>query len=81
MFELGTAAQEEHQAMVELTQQLHFDRAVFVGENYYRTNAKEKYLSFEDLKICLEKDPIRGAYVLVKGSRGMALERLLEVID
>jgi len=81
MFELGKDAHMEHQAMVHLAQALDFHRCIFVGENYHRTNADEKFSSFNDLKAQLEKNPIQDAFLLIKGSRGMALERLLELVD
>ena len=81
MFELGEAAQREHQTMVDLTNQMNFHRCIFVGENYYATNAIEKYSSFKDLKSELDRNPIKDAFILIKGSRGMALERALEVIN
>lgn len=81
MFELGSVALEEHQAMVDLASTLAIDRAVFVGGHYFETNAAEKYESFESLKSRLEAHPIQDSFVFIKGSRGMALERLLQIID
>ena len=81
MFELGASAKEEHQSMVDLTNKLAFNRSIFVGKNYYVTNAEEKFETFESLKSHLTQHPITGAYFLIKGSRGMALERLLTLIS
>ncbi|MEQ6123422.1 UDP-N-acetylmuramoyl-tripeptide--D-alanyl-D-alanine ligase [Pseudotenacibaculum sp. MALMAid0570] len=81
MFELGKDAAEEHQNIVELSKNLEIDRFIFVGENYYGTSAAEKYKSFENLKSNLEKSPFKDCFILIKGSRGMALERLLEIIN
>jgi len=81
MFELGNAAKEEHQAMVDLAKSFAFNRSIFVGENYYATNAEEKFESYESLQSYLAHYPITNAYFLIKGSRGMALERLLTIIS
>lgn len=81
MFELGDAAAMEHQSMVNIAESMGFQRSIFVGENYFNTTAQEKYLSFSTLKSALEENPIRDSFLLIKGSRGMALERLLEIID
>jgi UDP-N-acetylmuramoyl-tripeptide--D-alanyl-D-alanine ligase len=37
----------------------------------------KKYSSFENLKPVLESTSFSNAYVLIKASRGMALERIL----
>jgi len=81
MFELGEVALEEHQAMVDLTNSLAIDRAIFVGSHYFKTNASEKYETFEALQAQIEVHPIKDSFVFIKGSRGMSLERLLKVID
>lgn len=81
MFELGDAALEEHQAMVDLATSLPIDRTIVVGSHYFETHASEKYESFEDLKTHLEAHSIQNSFVFIKGSRGMALERLLKIID
>ena len=81
MFELGEAAKMEHQSIVDLTNALNFNRCIFVGEHYDATDAHETYRLFSDLKSQLNQTPIQDAFILIKGSRGMALERLLEVID
>jgi UDP-N-acetylmuramoyl-tripeptide--D-alanyl-D-alanine ligase len=81
MFELGDSARTEHQSIVNIASQFAFHRCIFVGENFYGTNANEKYVSFAELKSELIQNPINGAFILIKGSRGMALERALEVMD
>jgi UDP-N-acetylmuramoyl-tripeptide--D-alanyl-D-alanine ligase len=81
MFELGDVALEEHQAMVDLATSLDINRAIFVGSHYYETQASEKYETFEDLQTEIEANPIENSFVFIKGSRGMALERLLKIID
>lgn len=80
MFELGDEAHQEHQNMVDLANSMNFQRTVFVGENYYRTKATEKYSSFEELRANIEQSSLENTFLLIKGSRGMALERLLTVI-
>ncbi|WP_339876621.1 UDP-N-acetylmuramoyl-tripeptide--D-alanyl-D-alanine ligase [Olleya marilimosa] len=82
MFELGDSAPEEHQNIVNLLSFLDIDKVILVGENFYTTNSEnsnlEKYKSFEDFKNNYKT--IKDSALLIKGSRGMALERVLELI-
>ncbi|MEO1033728.1 MAG: UDP-N-acetylmuramoyl-tripeptide--D-alanyl-D-alanine ligase [Bacteroidota bacterium] len=83
MFELGDAAEEEHQAIVDFAE-ANFDEHIYVvGENFYKTKTSastQKFESFEALKPILSNLNLGNATVLIKGSRGMALERILDVV-
>ena len=81
MFELGDYAFDEHENIVSLLQNLDIHRCIFVGEEFYKTTALEKYENFEKLKTEIKKSPLKNSYILIKGSRGMSLERLLEIIN
>ncbi|MEM9363532.1 MAG: UDP-N-acetylmuramoyl-tripeptide--D-alanyl-D-alanine ligase [Bacteroidota bacterium] len=81
MFELGEASEEEHQAIADLTQTLGFKNVLLVGNHFSGTQtAFLKFQTFEELKSHIESHPIQKGNVLIKGSRGMALERILEYI-
>lgn len=83
MFELGKEAEKEHQAIANYVENNFNNHIVLVGENFYKTNTKltsEKFKSFEDLKPFLKTLDIKNSTVLIKGSRGMALERILEFL-
>jgi len=81
MFELGNTAKKEHQAIADFAKKLGFDDAYLVGENFYGISTTlNKFRSFEDLKAHLSKNPLKKGAVLIKGSRGMALERLLDML-
>lgn len=81
MFELGNTAKEEHQAIADYAEELNFDNAILVGENFYGTDTSlNKFKSFDDLKEHLIKKPLKKATLLIKGSRGMALERVLDIL-
>ncbi|RIV35715.1 UDP-N-acetylmuramoyl-tripeptide--D-alanyl-D-alanine ligase [Flagellimonas lutimaris] len=81
MFELGTTASEEHQTIADLTEELKFDNVYLVGENFFGIKTSfNKFKSFDDLKEHLEKKPLEKGTLLIKGSRGMALERVLDIL-
>ena len=81
MFELGDYAFDEHQKIVTYCKTLDIHRCIFVGKEFFKTNASEKYENFEKLKTEITKSPLKNSYILIKGSRGMSLERLLEIIN
>lgn len=82
MFELGEYAAEEHQKIVDQLKNLGFKNAILVGEHFCAT-AHQPYTALpksEDAARFLEQHPIKNALVLLKGSRGMALEKLLPLL-
>ena len=82
MFELGDAAEMEHQAIADFIEGLVFDTVLLVGEHFFRTSSKAKKLKdFESLKVYLDEHPLKDTCaILIKGSRGMALERALTLL-
>lgn len=82
MFELGEFAEQEHQEIIGLLQSLGFEQALLVGENFAKCELPDSYLSFpktDEAIGYLQGKKISGHTLLIKGSRGIRLERLLEV--
>lgn len=84
MFELGADAEKEHQAIVDFLQENPMGTIYLVGKNFFKTKVTtqkiQKFEHFEDLKQLLQKTIFENAFMLIKGSRGMALERVLEFV-
>lgn len=84
MFELGAYAEIEHQAIVNFLESNFKGEAHICGENFYATTVSSehvhKHQSFDSLKNALELRSIENSTILIKGSRGMALERILELL-
>ncbi|MUH36336.1 UDP-N-acetylmuramoyl-tripeptide--D-alanyl-D-alanine ligase [Zobellia amurskyensis] len=82
MFELGEIAPAEHQNIANLARELNFDDVILVGENFYKTSTSyKKHSSFGELKDFLKDQKLSPeSLILIKGSRGMALERILDVV-
>ena len=61
-----------------------FGKHVYViGKNFNKTttkNSTHSFSSFEDLKPILKGLNLTNSTVLIKGSRGMALERVLDLL-
>ncbi|MDP5081974.1 MAG: UDP-N-acetylmuramoyl-tripeptide--D-alanyl-D-alanine ligase [Winogradskyella sp.] len=84
MLELGTHAEQEHQAIVKYVETNFKHHIYLIGQNFYNTKTLEtthKFSSFENLKPKLESLHLNDATILIKGSRGMALERILNYIN
>ena len=83
MFELGKNSKQEHQSIVNLIENLELDRVFLIGENFYITESNKKHIvafkSFDDFRKEFEKENLNQALILIKGSRGMALERTLDL--
>lgn len=84
MFELGKEAETEHNNIAHLATNLEIDQALLIGEHFYKTEIDSKkikrYRSFEDFKNEFDFKALQNATLLIKGSRGMALERILNLI-
>ncbi|PWI31289.1 UDP-N-acetylmuramoyl-tripeptide--D-alanyl-D-alanine ligase [Flavobacteriaceae bacterium LYZ1037] len=82
MFELGQDAKKEHEAIAELATSLPLSKVIFIGENFYDAIPKtnEAYKTFNDFKEQFHFKTLNNATLLIKGSRGMALERILELL-
>ncbi|WMI69650.1 UDP-N-acetylmuramoyl-tripeptide--D-alanyl-D-alanine ligase [Mangrovimonas sp. YM274] len=84
MFELGNTSAEEHQAILNYLE-THFNGSIYIiGKHFHNTTSNGentfKFELFEDLKKHLEGIVIENEFILIKGSRGMALERVLELL-
>lgn len=78
MLELGEQSEEEHQNIINLLQQKNFQNVFLVGKQFSKVN--KTYPSFEnveDLIIYLKQHPLFDQYILIKGSRGIYLEKVL----
>ena len=78
MLELGVQSEEEHQNIVNLLQQNSFKNVLLVGKDFKKT--KNSYPSFEnvdDLISFVNENPVTNHYILIKGSRGIKLEKVL----
>jgi len=80
MLELGQISEQEHLKVLERVFQLPEIKGVFVGSIYSKFKSKYNFSFFENTQQAFEffeKESIKKALVLFKGSRGIALEKLL----
>jgi UDP-N-acetylmuramoyl-tripeptide--D-alanyl-D-alanine ligase len=84
MFELGDISIQEHKLIVDYLKKIDTIQCFFIGKDFY-ANKNEKdnhafYKDFESFKEYLKENQFSNTILLIKGSRGMALERTLEYI-
>ncbi|MDT3404403.1 UDP-N-acetylmuramoyl-tripeptide--D-alanyl-D-alanine ligase [Mucilaginibacter terrae] len=79
MFEMGKEAAAEHQSIIKLALATPADEHIFVGHEFYAQNPGKGtfYKTAEEAIESIKANPVTQATVLIKGSRGMALERLV----
>ena len=82
MFELGKDSIAEHEKIANLVASYHFSKVFLIGKAFSATGAKNAFVSesFESFKNSINYSNINNATILIKGSRGMALERLLDLL-
>ncbi len=84
MFELGLESKQEHKTIVDLVVESNAVICHFVGSEFYATKIINEKLffheTFDSLSKALLDLKIKNATLLIKGSRGMALERVLDLL-
>ena len=82
MFEMGDQSEVEHRKVIEKAKSLKLDRLIFVGKAFYaqRDDQASYFESTDALKEDLLENPLDDFLILLKASRGMAFEKLMEVL-
>lgn len=84
MFELGEESLEEHKSIIDYLKNTDEVQCFFIGNDFYSNKIEKEnfnfYKDFELFTAFLKENPFSNKMLLIKGSRGMALERILEYI-
>ncbi|REG90466.1 UDP-N-acetylmuramoyl-tripeptide--D-alanyl-D-alanine ligase [Flavobacterium aquicola] len=84
MFELGNESLKEHKGVVDLLIDQNNIDCYFIGKDFYQNKvSKENFFffeNFENFSEAVKNKKFDSNMILIKGSRGMALERTLEFI-
>lgn len=83
MMELGKFSKVEHKKILELIHKNDFMSVILVGEEFYKAAKNSTYLLFKNsyaVAEWLKNNPVRNANILIKGSRGIKLEKVIEFL-
>jgi UDP-N-acetylmuramoyl-tripeptide--D-alanyl-D-alanine ligase len=84
MLELGDDSPEEHQTIVDQLKEKQLPDVFLVGNAFQQTSKPDFFLSFtdkEELVRWLLIHPLRNKTVLIKGSHGIRLDRVVDAIN
>ena len=84
MLELGEDSAAEHKAVIESALSRGFSKVFFVGNEFSAVSVASDDAMFfqtsDELAEYLKSDPVQGATVLIKGSRGTRMEKVIPVL-
>jgi UDP-N-acetylmuramoyl-tripeptide--D-alanyl-D-alanine ligase len=84
MFELGIESSEEHQKLIDFCTHQTDINFYFIGKDFYahkNINSNMHFNdTFESFKDAFTNQKTENSFLLIKGSRGMSLERTLEIV-
>ena len=83
MLELGLRTQDEHMGILRTLNTSGISDVLLVGKTFSNLSGEFGYKSFstvEELKGYLKDHPVKGRKILVKGSRGIRLEKIYDLI-
>ncbi|MCQ4034397.1 UDP-N-acetylmuramoyl-tripeptide--D-alanyl-D-alanine ligase [Kaistella montana] len=81
MLELGEESEKEHQAIMALAESLNFDEIITVGKHFKKANQiSRSFENTQEFSQYLVSEHIKSENILLKASRGIALEKILDLI-
>jgi UDP-N-acetylmuramoyl-tripeptide--D-alanyl-D-alanine ligase len=83
MLELGEKSEEEHARFLDLLHAHNINNVLLVGTVFQKVSSSSGFKSFHDTGKLLEylrNEPLKGNTILIKGSRGIGLEKVYDLL-
>ena len=83
MLELGEYSRSEHQNILSLIEKTGIELVFLVGDVFHEITKSKTIKSFvrvEEFINFTQHNPIKNSFILIKGSRGIRLEKVLDVL-
>jgi UDP-N-acetylmuramoyl-tripeptide--D-alanyl-D-alanine ligase len=84
MFELGVYSDKEHETILQQIKSMHFHQVFLIGTHFYQFNKKyDNFIFFNSIDNLIEhvqKNAISNCNILIKGSRGTRLEKIVNFL-
>jgi UDP-N-acetylmuramoyl-tripeptide--D-alanyl-D-alanine ligase len=83
MLELGEKSEEEHIKLLNELQSYSTEKVFLVGPRFQKVSPKTGFRSFSDVNRLidfLKGEPVTGNTILIKGSRGIGLEKIYNLL-
>lgn len=83
MFELGEKTLQYHQKIINLCKKVDFKKVFIVGEMFSKTNYPKEFISklnVNELIQHIKSFSVKNSCILVKGSRGIELEKIINLL-
>nr|WP_319270387.1 UDP-N-acetylmuramoyl-tripeptide--D-alanyl-D-alanine ligase [uncultured Draconibacterium sp.] len=84
MLELGAYSDYEHEKIVEMIPESLESSTFLVGKQFSKANTRagiESFINVGELCAFLKSEPIKNGNILIKGSRGIQLEKVLDLFN
>ena len=83
MFEMGDYAEHEHELIYNYANSLNFNHLFVAGEHFKKqalANGNDGFETAKEINLLLKDLDLTNTAIFIKGSRGMAMENVLEGI-
>jgi UDP-N-acetylmuramoyl-tripeptide--D-alanyl-D-alanine ligase len=83
MLELGEKSEEEHIKILKELQSYKVEMALLVGPVFQKLSSKTGFKTFSDVQKLMDflrYEPLKGNVILIKGSRGIGLEKIYDLL-